>query len=168
MPGRAHRGFTLLELMVVTVIFGVVLTAFLERLRFYQEMAEQAAMQATLSIIKTGLQIRLAELISTNRQAEAGELEAENPTHWLSKRPTNYAGEYREPPEPGSWYFDADRHQLVYVVNNGNVLQAGPAIQTKQLRFKVKLIMDRIEATGGAVYGVAGVALIPAYPYRWS
>jgi hypothetical protein len=38
-------------------------TVFLERLRFYQEIAEKASMEATLRQIKTGLQIRLAELI---------------------------------------------------------------------------------------------------------
>ena len=82
-----RRGFTLVELLVVIIVASATGTVFLERLRLYQELAEKAAMESTVRLIKTGLQIRLAELIVTNRQGQAAELETEDPTRWLEARP---------------------------------------------------------------------------------
>lgn len=48
------RGFTLFELVVAIMIAVALGTVFLERLRFYQEVAEKASMEATLRQIKTG------------------------------------------------------------------------------------------------------------------
>jgi len=66
-----QAGFTLLELGVAITAIAVLAVLLLNRLHIYQEMAEKAAMESTLRLIKTGLQIRLAELIITNRQGEA-------------------------------------------------------------------------------------------------
>ncbi|MBI1965852.1 MAG: type II secretion system protein [Betaproteobacteria bacterium] len=164
-PGR--RGFTIFELAVAIVIFSALATVLLNRLNFYQEMAEKAKMESELRTIKTGLQIKLAELIVTNRQAEASKLETEDPVRWLDDKPPNYGGSYRSPPEAGAWYFDAPERQLVYVVNVGNRLDlAGPG--PKELRFQARLVKDRVQAAGGPVEGVSGVTLAPVRPYRWS
>lgn len=163
-----ERGFTVFELTVVIVIFSVVVTVLLNRLNFYQELAEKAKMESELRTIKTGLQIKLAELIVTNRQAEAGKLETEDPIRWLDDKPPNYGGSYRKPPEPGAWYFDATERQLVYVVNTGNRLELGAGQEPKELRFQARLVKDRVQAAGGPVEGVSGVTLAPVRPYRWS
>ena len=98
---RKPHGFTLFEFAVAVVIIAILAWVLLTRLAFYQEMAEKAAMESTVRVIKTGLQIRLAELIIGNRQGEAGKLEVEDPMQWLEPRPANYAGAYREPPTLG-------------------------------------------------------------------
>ncbi len=165
---RRERGFTLLELAVVVVIFGVLWTVLLNRLNYYQELAEKAAMESTLRTIKTGLQIRLAELIIANRQAEAGKLETEDPVRWLDDKPSNYAGSYRDPPERGAWYFDARERQLVYVVNTGNRLELDTASAPKEIRFRARLLKDRLQIGGAGVEGVTGITLAPVHPYRWS
>jgi len=167
-PERRERGFTMLELAVVIVIYSVLITLLLNRLNHYQELAERAAMESTLALIKTGLQIRLAELIATNRQAEAGELEAEDPVQWLDAKPANYGGRYREPPERGAWYFDARERQLVYVVITGNRLDLDSAHEPKEIRFRARLTRDQVRAPGGPVESVTGVVLVPVRPYRWS
>ncbi len=161
------RGFTLFELVVVLAIISVLISVFLNRLGFYQEKAEQAAMEYTLQAVKTGLQIRLAELIITYRQQQASQLEVENPTQWLSKMPADYAGDYREPPQPGTWYYDSARRQLVYVPHNNSHLKVAERGGVKQLRFEVKLIRYQYVIHGGRVGGVAGIRLVAAYPYRW-
>lgn len=163
-----ERGFTLLELVIVIAIYSVLIGVLLDRLNYYQELAEKAAMESTLRTIKTGLQIRLAELIVTNRQAEAASLEAEDPVRWLDDKPPNYGGSYRKPPKPGAWYFDAPERQLVYVVNVGNRLELGAGQEPKELRFQARLVKDRVQAAGGPVEGVSGVTLAPVRPYRWS
>jgi general secretion pathway protein G len=163
-----RRGFTLVELLVVIVVVGAAGTVFLERLRLYQELAEKAAMESTVRLIKTGLQLRLAELIVTNRQGQAAELETEDPTRWLDTRPANYAGSYREPPRPGTWYFDAPRRQLVYVVRNGQRLKIDTSAHARELRFQARLLRDRLRTSGAIVDSVTGVTVVPVTPFRWS
>jgi prepilin-type N-terminal cleavage/methylation domain-containing protein len=161
------KGFSLFELIVVIIVASVLATVLLNRLAHYQELAEKAAMESTLRTIKTGLQIRLAELIVTQKQAQAGQLETEDPVRWLDDKPPNYRGAYRAPGEPGSWYFDAGERQLVYLVRTGDRLILGTGEGAKQLRFRAKLLKSPVKVAGGTVEGVAGVTLLSASPYRW-
>lgn len=158
----------MLELVIVIAIYSVLIGVLLDRLNYYQELAERAAMESTLRTIKTGLQIKLAELIITNREVEAASLEAEDPIKWLDQKPANYAGDYREPPERGAWYFDASERQLVYVVNTGNRLELDTVSRVKQIRFRARLLKDKIPFSGATIESVTGVTLAPVYPYRWS
>jgi prepilin-type N-terminal cleavage/methylation domain-containing protein len=166
-PGRLPRGFSLFELVVAIIVASVLATVLLNRLAYYQELAEKAAMESTLRTIKTGLQIRLAELIVTNRQGQAAEIEIEDPVRWMDDKPPNYRGAYRAPAEPGSWYFDATERQLVYLVRTGDRLILGTGDGGKQLRFRAKLLKTPVKVAGGTVEGVAGVTLLPISPYQW-
>lgn len=161
------RGFSLFELVVCLIVISVLAAVLLSRLGYYQEMAEKAAMESTLRLIKTGLQIRLAELIVTNRQSEAARLEIEDPVQWLDEKPPNYGGAYSSPSNAGTWYFDATRHELVYVVITGSRLKLDNALSPKQIRFRVRLIKDRLKLLGTEVEGANGVALSPVMTYRW-
>ena len=161
-----QNGFTLVELGVCISIIAVLAAVLLDRLAFYKEMAEKAAMESTVRIIKTGLQIRLAELIITNRQAQAATLEADDPMQWLDARPANFGGAYGEPLRRGTWYFDTRERQLVYVVNSGDRLNADSQADPKQIRFRVRLLKDRLRLPGGEVESVTGVTLV-ASQYRW-
>lgn len=165
---RRQQGFSLLELAVVSVVLSVLLAVFLERLTFYQEAAERARFEATLRIFKTALQIRLANLILERRENEAKLLEDENPTHWLSEKPTDYAGNYPERPEVGAWYFDVATRELVYVVNSGRGLVAASRNDPKQLRFRVKITYQPVSVSGRNIQGIGGVSLIPTDAYQWS
>jgi type II secretory pathway pseudopilin PulG len=164
---RHEAGFSLFELVVSFVIISVLAAVLLNRLGYYQEMAEKAAMESTLRIIKTGLQVRLAELIVTSRQAEAVRLETEDPVQWLDDKPPNYGGPYPSPPDSATWYFDVDEHQLVYVVNTGNRLELGGDAGAKEVRFRTRLLKDRLKLSGIVVESVTGVTLVPVQPYRW-
>lgn len=168
MDQRAQRGFTLFELIVVIVIISLLATAAVRRLTVYQEMAEKATMDATLSIIKTALQIRLANLIIDNRQKEALELEETNPMLWLAEKPSNYLGLYRVPTERGSWYYDEGRLELVYVPRSAEYLEVETTNGDQEIRFRTRLIIDQFKTAGVRVNGVTGVAIIPVRPYRWS
>lgn len=174
MPGRRQphhsrrelRAFTLVELMVVISIVSVLAAVGFDRLLFYTERAEKAAMDATLAATKMGLQIRLAELIMTNRQMAAGQLERENPMRWLAEPPANYLGEYSAPPKPGNWYFATAARQLIYVLNNTKYLQLNQS-GGNELRFQVRLQYDEIDMAGGKVRSLTGVGLLPVRSYRW-
>jgi general secretion pathway protein G len=165
--GRKPRGFTLFELAVCVMIIGVLAAVLLNRLAYYQEMAEKAAMESTARLIKTGLQIRLAELIIANRQSEADALGLEDPMRWLEEKPVNYGGAFQDFPRRGAWYFDGQERQLVYVVNNGSRLELDGQTDRKQVRFSARLLRDRVQTAGGAVESVTGVTLTTVTPYRW-
>lgn len=164
---RKERGFSLLELAVVAVVLSVVVAVLLNRLTFYQAAVERARFETTLSIYKTALQIRLAELILERREGEARLLEVENPTHWLSETPTNYAGEYPGQPEPGNWYFDRNTRELVYVVNTARPVELG-GNRMKQLRFRVQIVYQTINAGSKQIRGIGGIAITPSAAYQWS
>jgi prepilin-type N-terminal cleavage/methylation domain-containing protein len=85
MEVRRNRGFTLVELLVSLVIIGTLSAVLLGRLAYYQETAERIAMETTVRLIKTGLQIRLAELIIRS-------------SGWNGVRPTTAAFTMRTPP----------------------------------------------------------------------
>jgi hypothetical protein len=98
------------------MVLAAAVTLLLARLAYYHEALERAAMESTPRGIKTGLQVRLAELIIANREGEARELETQDPIRWLDEgRPANYGGAYREPAEAANWYFDAASRQPVSV-----------------------------------------------------
>ena len=157
-------GFTLFELIVVICIAGVVATVLAERLLYYQERAEKATLGLVLARTKMALQVRMAELIMTNRQRQVIDLEMENPMKWLEEPPLSYAGEYAQPSQPGTWYYSTPEHEMVYVPTNSSYLDVGSAA-SKELRFRVVVLMEDDLATGGKT--PAGVALKPAREYKW-
>jgi general secretion pathway protein G len=163
----AEAGSSLFEFVIALIIISVLATVLLSRLGYYKEMLEKAAMEATLRNIKTGLQVQLAELIVTNRQSQAARLENEDPLQWLDEKPLNYGGSYRAPPVAGTWYFDQGSRELVYVVNTGSRLELDTGTSPKQVRFRARLLKDRLNLFGNGVEGVAGVSLLPVRPYRW-
>ena len=165
---RPQRGFSLLELAVVAVVLSVLCGILLQRLNYYQEAVERTQFEMQLQIYKTGLQVRLAEMIIQHREQDARRLEDENPALWLSEKPTNYAGDYRQPPGVGNWYYDASSRELVYVANTANGLRIEPRDGVKQLRFRVQIIRQPVAITGGRVEGIAGIKLTPVTAYRWS
>jgi general secretion pathway protein G len=130
-------------------------------------MAETAAMESVVRAVKTGLQLRLADLIATQRQGQAAALEVEDPMRWLDARPDNYGGTYGADVERGNWYFDPGRRHLVYVVNVGDRLEIGTGSETKEIRFQARLLKDRVTFAGGAVESVTTVTLSPVTPYSW-
>jgi prepilin-type N-terminal cleavage/methylation domain-containing protein len=163
---RRPAGFTLVELAVAIAVIAVAAALLLNRLAYHQEMAEKAAMESVVRAVKTGLQLRLADLIATHRQAQAAVLEVEDPMRWLDARPDNYGGAYGAGAERGMWYFDAGRRHLVYVVNAGDRLEIDTATG-KEIRFQARLLKDRVTFAGGAVESVTTVTLSPVTPYRW-
>jgi type II secretory pathway pseudopilin PulG len=161
-------GFTRLEFVVSIALITFMSAILLNRLHYYQEMAERAAMESTLRLIKTGLQIRVAELISANQQAQAVALEKADPLQWLDPKPPNYAGQYRVPAEAGNWYFDAANSQLVYVVNISSHLQTDGDAPKNELRFRTRVLREKLPYLGSTLESVTGVTLSPAVSYRWS
>lgn len=116
--GKAH-GEVRLEFMVFVVTAGILAGILLDRMLDYQEYAEKTAMDITVLNMRSGLRLRLSELMMQDRMGEAGKLLEENPIRWLETPPPNYRGTLHDVKpgdvSPGNWYFDAGRKDLVYV-----------------------------------------------------
>jgi len=54
----------------------------------------------------------------------------------------------------------------VYVPNSTRYLQ-GEEGNIREMRFQVRLRYEEIDAAAGKARMLAGIALVPAQPYRW-
>jgi prepilin-type N-terminal cleavage/methylation domain-containing protein len=165
---RAVSGLTLIELIVVVCIIAVCAALLLDRLRFYQEAAEKAAMEYTVGAVKSALQLRVAAMLLRGEGKNIGSLARSNPVEWLMEPPPGYRGEFRAPhPDvpKGSWYFDATRKELVYAPNLDGHL-ARLADGSKRLRFRVQISFEPAEPDSERRV-IAGMWMEPVTPYAW-
>ena len=163
-----HAGLTLVELIVVVCIVALCTVLLFERLRFYQEAAEKAAMEYTVGSVKSALQLRIAAMLLRGEGGNIGSLARANPVDWLIEPPPGYRGEFRAPRPAvprGSWYFDATRHELVYVPNLDGHLER-LADGSKQLRFRVQIAFEPAEPDSER-RRFAGMRIEPVTPYTW-
>jgi general secretion pathway protein G len=174
-PGSGSRrgwhsgpGFTLIELIIVICIVALCAALLLERLRFYQEAAEKAAMEYNVGVVKSALQLRVAALLLRGEERKIESLARVNPIDWLMEPPPGYRGEFRAPQPAvprGSWYFDATRNELVYVPNLDAHLDR-LADGSKRLRFRVRLDFEPTEPDSERTL-IAAMRVEPVTPYTW-
>jgi len=161
-------GLTLIELVIVIGIIGVLSAVLLERLRFYQEAAEKAAMENNVGALKSALQLRVAALLVRGEERNIESLASANPFGWLMEPPPGYRGEFRAP-QPvvprGSWYFDATRNEIVYVPDLDGHLER-LADGSKRLRFRVRLDFEPTDP-GSEHKRISGMRIEPVSPYVW-
>lgn len=165
-----HRqsGSNLLELAVAGTLIGIIAAVFLSYMLRYQEVAEKTVMEATVINMRTGLNLRMAELMVQDKMHEMDAVARENPINWLAGPPPNYLGQLDNPvPEKlarGSWYFDNSHQQLVYLPDRSRHLKPAPDGE-KLIRFRVTAQIS--PGRNGAPPRVEGVTLSPVIPYDW-
>jgi prepilin-type N-terminal cleavage/methylation domain-containing protein len=163
-----RSGFTLIELAVVICIFGVLSSVLLNRVLSYQEQAEKAAMEQTVGIVRSALQLKVADLIAKGRLHEIVHLVDQNPMELLAQKPKNYVGEYfaLKPQEvtSGYWYFDLQNGNLIYSVRNSANFRAAKD-EENRVRFQVKLVSNTHSAETNS--DIQGVILDQVVPYTW-
>lgn len=170
-PQSSDRGFTLIELAVVVCIVGVLAAMLLQRVWFYQDQAEKAAMEQVAGALQSALTMKYARLLTRGKESEITALVAENPMNWLAKVPSNYAGEYYDVTprtvSPGNWTFDLKTRNLVYIVDRGDYFTPGKDGH-KWVHYHVNLLYETEPGTSGKpVKELVGVLFDPTEPYRW-
>ena len=112
-------GFTLFELIVVIGIFGILVGVLLDRALDNLELAEKATMETQRMMMRAGMDLEIAGLITAGRERDAARLAGRNPVEWLREKPPQYLGEFAgEPPDAASswgWYFDRNKKEIVYL-----------------------------------------------------
>ena len=165
---RPTRGFTLLELVVVISILGIFAVLVIERLQRYAEFAEKTSMEYTANIVNSALLFEFASRVIRGKRGEIPQLAQVNPVKWLAQEPSNYLGEFRDPPlnddQRGNWYYDAANSELVYLVRRGDNFQPD-SMGKKRVRYRVKFLYDEIESGSGKI--TVGAVMAPVETYKW-
>ena len=168
---QSANGFTLIELIVVITIVSTLAAALLDRVWFYQEQAEKAAMVGVAGAIQSALTMQHGRLLTHGMGFEVTALAADNPMKWLSKQPLNYSGEFYNPTPrsvaPGNWMFDLKSRELIYVLDRTDHFVPGKDGK-KWIRYRVNLKYEPVPgASGKASKELVGTLFEPTEPYRW-
>lgn len=170
---KRAQGFTLIELLVVIIIISTLGAVLLDRVLFYQEAAEKAAMEQLAGTLRSALHLQIADRFLKGKTADIAALGQDNPMDWLAEHPANYLG-VRFAPQAGevakgNWYYDLKDRQLVYVVWRGE--HFAPNKQgRKEVRYAVRVVYDRktqANRNSADKTEVNGVILALAEPYQW-
>ena len=163
---RAAGAFTLIEFAISVAIIGVLAGMLLQRVKFYQEEAELAAVEQVVGTLRSALHLRMAQLHVHHSPVEMASLAEQNPMDWLSEKPRNYVGEFFAPPDQnvknGNWYFDRREKCLVYLLNNGKIFFPD---ESNRMKFKVRLsrLPSNTAKPPGAPEMIDGVVLVQVY-----
>lgn len=170
---RAERGFSLLELLIVTVIISVLVVVAIERLLRLRFEAERVTVQSTIAALKSGLYIEFAAAAAGGQSTRIDGARGSNPMLRLAEKPDTYAGEFfgADPRlfQPGAWYFDTRDRALVYLVRFPEQFVT-PLSGPPRLRLAVEPDYDDLDRNGRFDPGrdpVRGLKLVPLEPYHW-
>ena len=98
-----HRGFSLIELLVVVLIVSILMVVAISRLLALQVDAERVVMESTVGAVRSAMGIKVAEFIVKQKVSALPAYESKNPMSLLAEVPKNYLGEMEatDPPCPG-------------------------------------------------------------------
>ncbi len=164
--------FWLLEGLAVITAIALLGGVLLERVQFYQEQAEKAAMEQMVGALRSSLRLQIAERLRQGRRGLA-QLAEQNPMDWLLGKPAHYLGErldIESGAAPGrSWYFDRRDKSLVYVVGNGRHFVPN-AVGHKEVRYQIRPLLGgkpQAERNTADNQAIDGVILVLVEPYQW-
>ncbi|MCK7581248.1 MAG: hypothetical protein MZV65_40170 [Chromatiales bacterium] len=150
------------------MLIAVLVAVLLQRLIDYEEYAEKTAVELTVRNLRSALRWQTAQRMIHSRTVELAGLAGANPIPWLERPPAGYLGELAGATSAvvsgGSWYFDLDSRELVYVPNLNRHLVLPPGA-VPQMRWQVRVLKSSM---GRDVNGpVEGLALAETGPHRW-
>jgi general secretion pathway protein G len=165
---RRHTGFTQLEFAVVIVALGILVFILLDRIAYYQGLAEKTTVEMTVMNMRSGLRYKVAEMLMHGKAAELPGLAGKSPVKWLAYPPPQYLGEARElswpDMPPGSWGFDEKRGELLYRVKDERNFESARSGDLG-LRLRVKLLKGLASQAGQE--SVVGAEIVLVENYRW-
>ena len=169
-----HRGFSLIELLVVVLIVSILMVVAISRLLALQVDAERVVMESTVGAVRSALGIKVAELIVKQKVSALPAYESKNPMSLLAEVPKNYLGEMEATDphalEKGSWYFDKPSQALVYLVDNTGYFSGG-VDDPPRARFKFRVVYTDTNGNGvfdNGVDPIEGLRLAAIESYKWT
>ncbi|CAN5304616.1 hypothetical protein BH11PSE11_BH11PSE11_11430 [soil metagenome] len=177
---RQSRGLARFQFLVWLVLVGILAAVFLERVIWYQQYAEKAAVDIVVMNLRSGLRLRMAELMASDRWNEVGDLTRQNPVNWIeagsiadvikqkpidrsAKKLPNYLGELDNPNPKyipaGNWYFNVATLELIYVPEHAKFFDFGTS-GDRTLVFKITSLQPAKQKSDGSWTRAEGITLV--------
>jgi len=114
---RNNKGFTLIELIMVTIILGILAAVAIPRYMTSVTKAEEAAEDAVINAIKAGLEQYATEKLMENGRRSW----PTNPWDALETKPAGYAATDANAADDGQWRFTTSTANITHMRGNGDV-----------------------------------------------
>ncbi len=164
-PRRAARqaGLGLLEFVLAAIVISILIVVFFSRVVRLSEAVERTAVQQTVNNLDSVIKLKWLTHLVRNEQDALRAMVGSNPMRLLQEPPVTYLGELDHPDPaaipPQRWYFDKDRHLLVYRVANPRAIEGG-AMDPPRIRFRVEAVRD-------GEGNIRSIEMRPLEPYHW-
>jgi hypothetical protein len=165
------RNRTLLQIGLVAVIASLLASLLLQRAERLAADAEALALELSLQALRNGAQIEAMRLQAVNGNAAIATLQGGNPALWAEFQSEQYLGVLdaeaaRDAPR-GSWYFDAERRELVYTVRHRDHFRS-PGGDRVRLRAELEFADRNGDGRYDPVNESArGIRIEAVEPYTW-
>ena len=110
MTMRNNKGFTLIELIMVTIILGILAAVAIPRYMVTVNMAEEAAEDAVISSIKAGLETyAIEQLMESGRRTWP-----DSPWSALATKPSGYTTDVTNADVDGEWTYNTTSLKITH------------------------------------------------------
>jgi len=111
---RNNKGFTLIELIMVTIILGILAAVAIPRYMTTVTKAEEAAEDAVVNAIRAGLETyAIEQLIDNGRKSWP-----DNPFEGLDTKPAGYTTDATDADTDGEWTFNTTSLKITHQRND--------------------------------------------------